>query len=330
MSNTGQSNKDEREVRRLDAQLLSDLWIFRAVARAGSMAAAATQLSVTAGAVSQRVLRLEARLKTKLFQRDKGKIALTEAGSFVLEAMNGASLALNNALAKLDGPQNTSLVVSCVPSLAMEWLMPNLQEFYRECPDIELQVRSETTPPSAAWMTNERVDVLISYAHVRPSDLAELAALQELTLPVCSRAYRSRLRALPPEERMVVAMHDDDPWREGEPPRAEWQEWLANAGTERGFSINGDQHFNQAYLAYQAAMYGQGVAIGRSVSVNGLLKSGKLVPMVDLPLVASAHYRIFARTEQSPDSACARFAAWLARGLARTQKETITLVGAGS
>jgi len=329
MSNPGQSNKDEREGRRLDAQLLSDLWIFRAVARAGSMAAAATQLSVTAGAVSQRVLRLEARLQTKLFQRDKGRIALTEAGSSVLEAMNGAALALNGALTKLEGPQNAGLVVSCAPSLAMEWLMPNLQEFYRECPGIELQVRSETIQPSAAWMAGERIDVLISYMHVRPNDLVELASLQELTLPVCSRAYRGRLQALPPEQRTVVAMHDDDPWREGEAPRAEWQEWLAGAGADPGFKLSGDQHFNQAYLAYQAAMYGQGVAMGRAVSVNGLLKSGKLVPLVDRSPVSSAHYRIFARTEQAPDSACARFAAWLAGGLARTQKETLTLVTPG-
>ena len=83
------SDRFERDGWRIDAQLLSDLWVFRAVARGGSMSAAATELSVTAGAVSQRVLRLEARLNTKLFERKKSKLTLTEPGSSLLDAMNG-------------------------------------------------------------------------------------------------------------------------------------------------------------------------------------------------------------------------------------------------
>lgn len=331
MSNTGRSDKDEREVRQLDAQLLSDLWIFRAAARAGSISAAATQLNVTAGAVSQRVLRLEARLKADLFERRKGKMALTEAGSIVLEAMNGASLTLNNALARIELPQRASLVVSCGPSLATEWLLPHLQDFYREYPDIELSVRAETVAPSAASMADDGVDVRIHFMHGRPDDLVELAALRELTFPVCSRAYRSRLRVLPVEERTVVAMHDDDAWREGESSRAEWGEWLASAGVNCGFAIKGERHFNQAALAYQAAVYGQGVAMGRSVSVNGLLKAGKLVRALDdVPPVPSAHYRLLARTEAPAGSAAARFSAWAERALAQTQKETITLLGIDS
>src|SRR4051812_38990265 len=131
------SNRTQRELRRLDAQLLADLWVFRAVARAGGMSAAATQLSVTAGAVSQRILRLEARLHEKLFERDKGRVALTASGSVVFEAMNGVSTTLTHALSRLGRSRHDNIVVSCAPSLAMEWLMPHLVEFYRECPGIE-------------------------------------------------------------------------------------------------------------------------------------------------------------------------------------------------
>lgn len=319
-------NKTERELRRLDTQLLSDLWVYRAVARAGSMSAAAAQLNVTAGAVSQRVLRLEARLKERLFQRDKGRLALTSAGSIVLEAMNGVSTTLTNALSRLGRQQHDSIVVSCTPSLAMEWLMPHLQEFYRECPDVELTVRSEMSRPTAEWMKNEGVDVVITHNRARPAGLIELASLQELTFPVCSRAYHDHFRAQPIEERFVTALHDDDPWREGEPPRAEWQEWLALAGSSCDFAINTDRHFNLASLAYQAAIHGQGMAMGRSVIVNGLLKMGSLVLGGNIPPVPSAHYRVLSRAEEAADSRCARFAAWLAGGLARTQKETLTLL----
>jgi LysR family glycine cleavage system transcriptional activator len=320
------SKQTKRELRRLDAQLLSDLWVFRAVARAGSMSAAAAQLNVTAGAVSQRVLRLEARLKEQLFQRDKGKIALTSSGGIVLDAMNGVFTTLSNALSRLRHTRHDRIVVSCAPSLAMEWLMPHLLEFYRECPDVELTVRSEMSLPTAEWMKTEGVDVVITHNRARPADLIELGSLQELTFPVCSRAYRDHLRAQPTEERFVIALHDDVPWCEGEPLRAEWQEWLAGAGRSCEFAINTDRHFNLASLAYQAAIHGQGMAIGRSVLVNSLLETGSLVPGGYVPPVPSAYYRVLSPTKEAADSRCSRFAAWLIEGLARTQKETLTML----
>ncbi|MEP7243688.1 MAG: LysR substrate-binding domain-containing protein [Gammaproteobacteria bacterium] len=322
---TGGADKSEREGWRIDAQLLSDLWVFRAAARTGSMSAAALELSVTAGAVSQRVLRLEARLNTKLFERKKSRLTLTGPGGSLLDAMNGVSLLLGNTLARLERPSGNSVVISCGQSLATQWLMPHLTDFYRDFPGIELIVRSETAKASAAWMAEEGVDVVIQYGHERPGDLVELASVQELIFPVCSPDFGARLRALSGQERTAVAMHDTDVWREGELPRAEWQEWLAGAGTACTFFVSGERYFNQAQLAYQAATYGQGIAIGRSVSVNALLAQGKLVPALEAPLVPSAHYRVLARIEQPPDSPAGRFAAWAARTMALTQHETVEL-----
>jgi len=290
------------------------------------MSAAAAQLNVTAGAVSQRILRLEARLHEKLFERDKGRVALTASGSVVFEAMNGVSTTLTHALSRLRRPRHDNIVVSCAPSLAMEWLMPHLLEFYRECPDVELTVRSEMSEPTAEWMQTEGVDVVITHSRARPPDLIELGSLQELIFPVCSRAYRDHLHAQPIDERFVTALHDDVPWCEHEPPRAEWHEWLACAGRRCEFAFNADRHFNLASLAYQAAIHGQGMAMGRSVIVNSMLETGRLVPAGNVPPVPSAHYRVLSATEGAADSRCSRFAAWLAGGLARTQKETLSML----
>ncbi len=312
-------------VPRADGQMLSDLWIFRAVARNGGMSAASFELNVTAGAISQRVLRLEARLGQKLFEREKGRLALTQGGSLMLDAVNSAALTLNNALARLAESGRSSIVVSCGPSLTAEWLMPNLAEFYGEFPGIELLLRAETAQASAAWMAQEGIDVLIQYGHHRVADLVELASLQEWTFPVCSPAYLARLSELPREQRSVVLMHDDDAWRQGEPPRAEWQEWLAHAGSAWRFLIGGERHFNQAQLAYQAAVYGQGIAMARAISINALLRQNKLVPAIEALPAASASYRVLARSEQAENSPAARFASWLSRALAATQRDTLQL-----
>lgn len=318
------------ESRRADGQLLADLWVFRAVARSSGMSAASVELNVTPGAVSQRVLRLEARLGMKLFEREKNRLVLTASGSLMLDAINSAALTLNNALARLADCGRSSIVVSCGPSLTTEWLMPNLAEFYGEFPGIELLVRSETAQPSAAWMAREGIDVLIHYCHHRIADQVELASLQEWTFPVCSPAYLARMAELPPEQRAVVLMHDDDAWRQGEPLRAEWQEWLEHAGSAWTFLTAGERHFNQAQLAYQAAVYGQGIAMARAVSVNALLKQHKLVRAVNAQPAPSASYRVVARAEQASDSLAARFASWLSRALVATQRDTLRLLEASS
>lgn len=320
------SASESHPLARVDTQLLSDLWVFRAVARCGSMSAAAVELNVTVGAVSQRVLRLEARLGPKLFERQRSGLVLTRSGSAMLDALNGIALSLNNALSRLASAQRSVLIVSCGPSLTTQWLMPRLSEFYAEFPDIELLVRSETARPSATWMSDEGIDVLIQYGHRRSVDLVELASLQELTFPVCSPEYRAQLLALAPEQRIVSTLHDDDAWRQGESPGAEWQEWLSGAGSSWTFLTGDERHFNQAQLAYQAATYGHGVAMARAASVNALLEQQKLVPLLDAPPIASAYYRVLARIENIPDSPAARFAAWFARQLAHTQERTAGLL----
>lgn len=313
---------------RLDAQLLSDLWIFRAAAQQCSITAAARQLNVTQGAVSQRILRLESRLGVELFKRHKGRINLTEAGATVLEAVSAASARLDGALASIDRDRR-SLVVSCSPSLATEWLMPRLQDFYDQCPGIDLLVRAEISPPSAEWMIEERLDVMIDYLHAGGDDLVELASVQEYTFPVCSTAYRDLLLARP-DAAGVVLLHDDAAWQEGEGAGAEWAEWLAAADPPHGLKVTGEQRFNLAYMAYQAAMYGQGLALGRAVSVNRLLRQGDLVAAPGARLQPSAHYRVFAVSPVQPEAPVARFAAWLEEALLRTRGETMALLGASA
>lgn len=329
MSEGRRTGDDERDAYRLDAQLLSDLWYFRAAARLGSITAAAQSLSVTQGAVSQRVLRLESRLGIELFNRQRGRIQLTRSGAILFEAMNQVSTGLNEALASVTQPGPGVLVVSCSPSLATEWLMPHLQDFYRECPEIELIVRAEMAGPSADWMREQRIDVLIDYIHGEAGELVQLAAVQEYTFPVCSRAYRRHLDSLPPDARRVVLMHDDDAWQEVESHGSEWQEWLAAAGELCDFSIKAERHFNLAYLAYQAAAYGQGVAMGRAISVNRNLVRGDLVPAFDMSPVPSAHHRILSLSPVSAEAPAARFAMWIEQAMLETQRCSLRTLASG-
>lgn len=317
------SKPDDLDAYRLDPQMLSDLWVFRHAARAGSFTGAAQRLRVTQGAVSQRVIRLEGRLSTTLFSRKSGRLVLTQSGEAVLASMDQVAVLLNGTLSRFDRSQRRSVVVSCIPSLATEWLVPSLDEFYRENPDIQLFIRAEMFQPSAEFLEDENIDVLLSYSKDGVSDLHELANLPELIIPVCTRSYRQTMAAEegPPS---VTRLHDDAPCFGG-PQDFEWRVWEAGHPDWRD-EVVGERHFNLAHLAYHAALSDQGVAMGRSVLINRLMSRGELVAASDLPPVLAATYRVFAVRPGNARSPVRRFANWVIEALERTQRDTLAMM----
>jgi len=309
-----------RLTHRLDAQMLSDLWVFRAAASAGSITGAATRLNVTQSAVSQRVLRLEARLGTPLFVRHKSRIVLTDAGTSLLQAMSQVTMLLNDALSRVNPLQHEALVVSCTPSLATDWLVPNLEAFYRLHPGIEVFVRAELGPATINRLDDEGIDVLIDYASP-PGDLEELACVQETVFPVCSRRMREQLDGPDAATLPLVLLHDDV-------NEAEWGLWRKANHTDWPARPVGNRLFNLAHLAYQAAMTHQGVAIGRSVIVSRLLSLGALVVAVDASPAPAGIYRLSTNRPGDEESPVRKFARWWRESMLHTQEQTLSLVTA--
>jgi DNA-binding transcriptional LysR family regulator len=309
-----------RLTHRLDAQMLSDLWVFRAAASSGSITGAATRLNVTQSAVSQRVLRLEARLGTPLFVRHKSRIVLTDAGTSLLQAMSQVTMLLNDALSRVNPLQHEALVVSCTPSLATDWLVPNLEAFYRLHPGIEVFVRAELGSATINRLDDEGIDVLIDYA-TPPADLQELASVQEYVFPVCSRSMREQLDGPDAATMPLVLLHDDV-------NEAEWGLWRKANGSDWPGRAVGNRLFNLAHLAYQAAMTHQGVAIGRSVIVNRLLSLGALVVAVDASPAPAGIYRLSTNRPGGDGSPVRKFAQWWRESMMQTQAQTLSLLAA--
>jgi len=311
------------DAHRLDGQLLSDLWVFRAAGRFGSITAAARQLGVTQGAVSQRVLRLEARLNAPLFVRSKSRITLTDAGLRLMESMTNVANELNNSISQIYQQQRGALVLSCVPSLATEWLVPNLENFYREHPGIEIFLRSELITWTAARLDDEGVDLAIDYTSTVAHDLHELASVREMLFPVCSRAYLSKMQSNASEP--IVLLHDDMPFAGGSANR-EWDDWRRTTDTGWPETPVTDRHFNLSILAYHAAMCDQGVALGRAAIVQRLVQRGELVPATPYAPVQGPSYRIVTHRPGDARSPVRQFAAWWARTMTDTQSQMLGLV----
>src|SRR5260221_10422989 len=120
---------------------LNNLKAFEAAARHESFTRAAEELYVTQGAVSQQVKALEAGLGIKLFNRERQRLVITEAGRDYLAVVRDALDRIAVGTERLLQRQSAGvLTVSTSPDFAAKWLVHRLGGFVEAHPDIDLRV----------------------------------------------------------------------------------------------------------------------------------------------------------------------------------------------
>lgn len=111
---------------------------FAAAARLGSFTRAADRLSITQSALSQRILKLEAELKTTLFVRERGALRLTAAGESLLKFCQAQEGLENQFLYELKDPKNRALQgvyrIGTFSSIYRSLLIPATARRVRENP----------------------------------------------------------------------------------------------------------------------------------------------------------------------------------------------------
>src|SRR6201996_4839960 len=138
-----------------------DVRYFLAVARGGSVRAAAERLAVNHATVLRRIAQLEARLGVQVFEKLPSGYRMTEAGEEVLEfadQMEASSHLLETRIFGRDQSARGLLRVTLPPFLATHLLMPDLADFARLHPDIEMEVLSTG---EVANLTNREADVAV-------------------------------------------------------------------------------------------------------------------------------------------------------------------------
>jgi DNA-binding transcriptional LysR family regulator len=282
------------------------LLAFEASARHLSFTKAAGELSLTQSAVSRQIQALEESLGMRLFERRTRALLLTEAGQRFYQVAQQALGVLDAATQKLRGAAAARTVtVTTTPGFASLWLIPRLNGYLQANPGVDVRI-------SATYeMTNlerEGMDLAIRYGSGEEMD-GERPLFEEEVIPVCSPALAADparpLRA-PADLRAHVLLHSDDAkysWME-------WNLWLHAHGL-RDFKSAGALQFNQYDQLVQAAVNGQGVALGRLPLLRGLLRQGKLVTPFPKSVVSSRGYYLVRAARGAGKREVADFAAWL-------------------
>ena len=194
-----------------------DVRYFLAVARKGSVRAAAERLGVNHATVLRRIAQLEERLGVHMFEKLPSGYRLTAAGEEVIafaDQMEAASHQLQTRVFGRDQSVRGLLRVTLAPPLATHLLMPDFADFARLHPDIEMEILSSG---DLANLTNREADVAIRVVYDRKTLPLNLHGLKGPDLfggvyISHDRLAAWRAGALDPIRWIVISMHGIPDW----------------------------------------------------------------------------------------------------------------------
>src|SRR5215470_7424162 len=245
---------------------------FEAAARQLSFTKAGEELFFTQSAISRQVQALEEQLGVKLFQRRTRSLLLTDEGQRYYKAVRDVLDDLRAATAAVRSGRTTAiLTVSTTVTFASLWLVPRLVTFQTVQQGVQVRLVAENRLQD---LDRERIDVAVRYC---PPSIAGRSALKlfgERVLPVASPKLTARVKLARPEDlaRTVLLEYDGVPhtvW-------LTWPVWFETMKVPMPIPT-GTLRFTQYHQIIQAAVAGQGVALGRVPLVDQLLRSKELV-----------------------------------------------------
>ncbi|MFL5061403.1 MAG: transcriptional regulator GcvA [Xanthobacteraceae bacterium] len=282
---------------------------FEAAARTLSFTKAAEELFITQSAVSRQIKALEDHLGVTLFERRPRALVLTEHGQALYAVAADALDRLQTAVDRLrmDG-RTGQLSITTTTGFASLWLIPRLRRFTSLHPEIDVRISATTEMLN---LERSLVDLAIRYC---PPDAVPEGATRlfgEGVLPVCARSLlrdRSRPLKRPHDLRCHTLLHFDYPGAMRS--FMDWGTWLTALGIGE-LKPAGALHFTQYEQMIQAAVDGQGVALGRQPLVNDLIASGVLVAPFKNAVAGSRAYFLIEQPAARGKVQVRQFAAWL-------------------
>lgn len=278
-----------------DLPPLLALRAFEAVARHLSFIKAANELSVTQSALSHQVQKLEQHLGKALFIRRTRAIDLTTDGQHYYDEIRPALDAIAAATrAQKTAPSSTVLRVGLLASFATLWLAPRLASFLNRYPHIQVELLPAI---QLADVAAAEVDLAIRYGKGDWPDVQATRLMPEVISPVCSPAFKaSHLQNGP-----LLMATSHRPF--------EWTDWSAH------YQVDLERHprvmLHDYNIVVEAAVAGQGIAMGRHRLIERRLQDGSLVEAFDWPPYHSeiGYWLIAPQGPSSEAAAC--FSAWL-------------------
>ena len=222
-------------------------------------------------------------MASSFFVAKLGVSGLPAPGEIYAPLVNQALSALATAAEQLPGRKATgTLSVSSAPTFANEILLPHLEKFVAQFPHIRVAI---DTSQRLVDLTLDDFDIAIRFSSTKkPASNWTLLAVETL-MPVCSPKLKEQF-----DDPSVANLLSRAPLIHVTSVSTDWNHWFRMSKVKPPSSIDGGLRVDTVQVAFDAAMRGLGVALGRQPLADDDIASGRLVPLVGQTIPSGSGY----------------------------------------
>lgn len=282
---------------------LNALRAFEAVARHGTLTRAADELLVTPTAIGRHVKNLEDSLGTALFERDSGSLSLTTQGSEYARTIHRAFEMMGEATDQLlNTSSRTPVRLRAYTTMLVRWLIPQLPDFQRAHPEIDLRL---TTASDAVDFARDDVELGVRYGRGNWPGLHATLLFNDELVAFCGAELislfdnHSLADAFGSVTLLTHSMRLDD-----------WPDWFEEAGLGDVLPA-ARMTFNDMALILQSGLDNLGVGLSQRRYLTRLLDEEKLHLVSTVALKRDRGFYLVCRTETMNLPAVRTFVEWI-------------------
>lgn len=286
---------------RLHSPPITELHALATVARLGSVTLAANELSVTQGAVSRAITRLEDHFGCPLLVRGNRRTELTETGKAFLDKVGPALNVIESVSSQLRMASRTKeLTLSVAPTFFSNWLVPRLYRYEALHPDITLRFVHYNY--DGCDFSDQTPDVVIS---AKPLDIPLVCCdyvIGRQNILVCSPKTALGLKTPRDLLSQQLLCHRSAP--------GIWSAWFKEVGLADEEPALG-REFDYVSILIEATVAGLGVAILPRCLLEQALELGRLVTPFDLSIESKRGFHLCYPKAKSDMAGLITFKDWL-------------------
>lgn len=265
---------------------LRGLQAFEAIGRCGTVTAAAEDLGVSPGAVSQLVRNLEHCLGLTLLERRGRRVELSSWGRLYYREVAKGFQQLSHAANVLTRARNeTGIVLSALTSVANKWVNRKIFDWQTLCPESSVRILGQEQEPRIGA---DQVDFRITYG--RRSYVHEHVAtlFTDWMVPACSPMLLAGRGLETPRDILTFPLLHVE-WEADYKASPQWNDWatLMHADGAKKFS---GLSFTLSSSAIDAAVNGRGFVLAQVSMIKDEIASGSLVVPFDIRMKLPESY----------------------------------------
>lgn len=283
-----------------DPRLLRGLHYFEAVARLGSVGAAAKEFGVSSGAVSHQLRDLAEIIGEQLVEKQGRGIGLTEVGRRLSARLGAAFSDINSMVSDVTGEKHISLSLGVCSCFGPSWLAPRLPDLLAKHPELDLEIRLFAQDPDQSYIT---ADAIVTADPVKPG-YASLPLFDEMLVAVCAPGQDRLEDGL----RQQLITTDPKPDNLGQ----DWKEYCRHRGRDLDQLKNGPWIRCTHYvLALEIAKSGAGIALVPDFLALRDVSTGELAYFDPVKTPGPRSYRLCFKALRASDEAILLLGRWL-------------------